>query len=345
MFLFKNKQNGNYYVYYSINGKRQKKSCKTKLKSDALRFIQDFKFEPPPLKSISRNFNTLKVEALKYAQTNFKNKTVFEYENVSKLFSKIAGDKDLSNISMLDAELYKTFRLKSVKPATLNKDIGTLRAIFNYGMKLKWVFENPFNLVNKISLSDRERLAFNNYEIDSLMNEIYSSSIKSFILFALYTGCRLNEIINLQFKDIDFHNELITIRNKDGFNTKSGKIRQIPMNKSIRELVRTMYSKDNIIELDRTNIDCYVFQKLNGYKYNPDYITHKFKKYLRCAGISEKFHFHCLRHTFITRLINAGVNLNYVKEIAGHASIQTTMKYIHLSTEDLKSAVNNIRIC
>jgi site-specific recombinase XerD len=70
----------------------------------------------------------------------------------------------------------------------------------------------------------------------------------------------------------------------------------------------------------------------------------QFKKYLRILGIHEKYHFHCLRHTFITNLIKKGVNINFVKEIAGHTDIETTMNYIHIVTEDLRKAVNLITL-
>jgi integrase len=345
MFLFKDKETGFYYVYYSNAGKRKRTSCRTKLKTDALNFLKSFNPEKTePVKPIVKNFNSLKSEVLKYAGTNFKRKTVFEYQNVLTLFSEIAGYKLLSEISVLDAERFKTERLKSVKPATLNKDIGTLRAVFNYALKLKWIYENPFRSVKKVSRPDNENLSFSTPELYLLMDAIKESKLRTFILFALYTGCRLSEIINLQYKDIDLKRDLIIIRNKENFSTKTGKIRQIPLNNSIRELIKELFPDNSIIELNRHNPECYVFQKENGYKYNPDYVTHKFKQYLRKAGINERFHFHCLRHTFITSLINAGVNINYVKEIAGHSTIQTTMKYIHISTNDLREAVKKINI-
>ncbi len=66
------------------------------------------------------------------------------------------------------------------------------------------------------------------------------------------------------------------------------------------------------------------------------YLREELKKILRTINLPEKFHFHCLKHTFITNLIKAGVNINYVKEIAGHSDIHTTMNYIHILTEDLR---------
>ncbi len=70
----------------------------------------------------------------------------------------------------------------------------------------------------------------------------------------------------------------------------------------------------------------------------------KFKKYLRQARLPEKYHFHCLRHTFITNLIKNGVNINYAKQLAGHSDLNTTMGYIHIETEDLREAVNLVKV-
>jgi site-specific recombinase XerD len=51
------------------------------------------------------------------------------------------------------------------------------------------------------------------------------------------------------------------------------------------------------------------------------------KKYLRLAGIRTNYSAHCLRHTFATQLLNAGVSLEVLKELMGHRSIQMTLRY------------------
>ena len=53
---------------------------------------------------------------------------------------------------------------------------------------------------------------------------------------------------------------------------------------------------------------------------------------------------HCLRHTFITNLVKAGANINYIKQIAGHSDIKTTENYIHIGIEDLRNAINKVNI-
>jgi len=53
-------------------------------------------------------------------------------------------------------------------------------------------------------------------------------------------------------------------------------------------------------------------------------------KYLQSAGITRQYSPHCLRHTFATQLLNAGVTLEVLKELMGHRSIQNTLKYTQL---------------
>ena len=169
--------------------------------------------------------------------------------------------------------------------------------------------------------------------------------MKNLIIFALLTGCRLNEICNVQWKDINFQESILNISNKDNFKTKSGKQRKIPISDELLKLLYEMIEqKPNENVLSLYNPDNYIFSIRYGARLNIEYVSKAFKKILRRCNFPERYHFHCLRHTFITNLIKSGVNINYVKEIAGHSGIQTTMNYIHIVTNDLRDAVNKISI-
>lgn len=87
-----------------------------------------------------------------------------------------------------------------------------------------------------------------------------------------------------------------------------------------------------------------MFGKSRLYKYDKSYISKKFKNLLRQLDFPERFHFHCLRHTFITQLVKKGVNIYDIKQLAGHSCIETTELYMHTVTEDLRIAVNLINV-
>lgn len=126
-----------------------------------------------------------------------------------------------------------------------------------------------------------------------------------------YTGCRLGELLN---SSIDLTKRIINIHNSPTFKNKkkTGKIRQIPIN-------TTLY---NILEEHTSRMPSALF----NFKH-PHYVAKFMKVYIRRAGLPDHLHFHNLRHTFITNLIKKGVSIYKVKELAGHADITTTIGY------------------
>ena len=63
---------------------------------------------------------------------------------------------------------------------------------------------------------------------------------------------------------------------------------------------------------------------------------------VRIAGLSNEYHFHTLRHSFASSLVQKGVSIFYISKLLGHADIKTTMIYSHLNTEDLKNAIEKL---
>ena len=349
--MFLSKRKGIYYLFYKdeITGIRKTLSTRTKLKSEAMKFISEFK------SSLNTKRNTasyhiiyledLKKEVLKYVEFNLEKSTLDIYKRVFKDILRIIGNKPLRSYTIQDFEHYKNTRMSEVKKWTVNIDLRTIRAILNLAVKWNALETNIAKEVKLLAIPQKERLSFNQSELIALLSFVESKNIKDIILFGLYTGCRLNEIINLQIKDVDLEEGILTIRNKPNFKTKTGKIRNIPISESLFDVIKTLnaFQKTNNI-INCNNIENFLFANPNGNKYSKDYISHKFKEYVRKANLPEHFHFHCLRHTAITTLIKNGVNINYVKEIAGHSVITTTMNYIHIDTEDLRKGINKISL-
>ena len=71
-------------------------------------------------------------------------------------------------------------------------------------------------------------------------------------------------------------------------------------------------------------------------KFNNDYVTKKFKKAVREAELNDKIHFHTLRHSFASRLVQRGASIYVAKELLGHSDVKTTQIYSHLEQSNLK---------
>ncbi len=96
---------------------------------------------------------------------------------------------------------------------------------------------------------------------------------------------------------------------------------------------------DRFNKVNNGNNNNYIFCRVMGIKLNEDYVSKKFKIAVRDAGINDNIHFHTLRHSFASRLIQKGASLFVVKELLGHEDIKTTQIYSHLQTQNLVDAV------
>lgn len=153
-------------------------------------------------------------------------------------------------------------------------------------------------------------------QIDQLENLKH----KAIISLAYSVGLRVSEVINLKITDIDSDRMIIHIRN-----SKGAKDRIVPLSEKILCLLRKYFLKYRPKE--------YLF---NG-QTNPQYTSSSMNKIVKkCLG--NKYHFHQLRHSSLTAMVENGTNLGVVQKIAGHNNIKTTMIYTHISTDFLKQA-------
>lgn len=140
--------------------------------------------------------------------------------------------------------------------------------------------------------------------------------------FLWTTGCRVSEALELRPGDVDAANRTVTFRG-----TKNGDDRTIPVDGRVAG------------ELARAPVG--FFAHLSQSAFNHAWAQAKAE--LGWGG-QEDLVPHALRHTAITRWVAAGLPLPVVAKLAGHRSIKTTMRYTHLSTADLTSAMSRAGI-
>ena len=154
------------------------------------------------------------------------------------------------------------------------------------------------------------------------------------MLIAALTDMRRGELLNLRWSDVDLSRRVIQIQSNATFRTKRGKQRAIPMSDVAFNL---MSSKAGRVTGE------YVFTT-KGWKINGDHATKKLKKYVVDAKLPRGLHFHSLRHTFASWLVQSGVSLYEVQKLLGHSNIAVTQVYSHLQPEHLHDTVNKITV-
>ncbi|MEP6645165.1 MAG: site-specific integrase [Acidobacteriaceae bacterium] len=145
---------------------------------------------------------------------------------------------------------------------------------------------------------------------------------------ALNTGLRRSEQYRLEWHDVDLVRRQLTITH-----SKNGKIRYIPLNSEALSAFQTLY--------ERSTGKGYVFVSATGSHLRGP--RHWSEPSAREAGMNQ-FTWHDLRHTFASRLVMAGVDLNTVRELLGHQTVQMTIRYAHLApSHRLKSVEKLLR--
>jgi site-specific recombinase XerD len=146
---------------------------------------------------------------------------------------------------------------------------------------------------------------------------------------------RQGELVNLRWQDVDLHRKLIHIHSNATFKTKHGKRRTIPLND-----VATQLLKSKAVH----SVGEYVFT-LSGRQVKESWVSHKFKYYVYAARLKDdRLHFHSLRHTFASWLVQDGVSIYEVQKLLGHSNISVTQVYSHLQPEQLHDTVNKIKV-
>lgn len=215
--------------------------------------------------------------------------------------------------------------------------VRTLKAAFNKAVEWGYVKEN---YLLKVKLPKKQKMSPAFINIDQLSvisDQIKNGVIKNFVVFAFYTGMRLDEIINLRWKNVDMKTRIITVGDEE-FITKGRNQRFIPISDEALESLQAQQVRMKSIPIG----DSYIFCKSNGTKFTGDHISRIFKLACKTAGVDKGIHFHSLRHSFASNLVQQGVSLYKIKELLGHSSITTTEIYSHLNIDSLREAIKTL---
>lgn len=250
--------------------------------------------------------------------------------NQLKRLETFFDSKKLSEISSVDIDDYKLYRLKQVKHATINRELACLSHLFNLAKRQKKFFgENPVSISKLLPEHNQVERILTKDEEDKLL-ESSSLALKAIIQCALYTGMRKNEILSLKWDNVDLNKKLITLEHT---NTKNKKMRRIPINSALRKILLELKLK-----VGSSN---YVFLSSKGFPYKRhDSLKQAYTGACRRAKI-KGLRFHDLRHTAATRMIESGASIVAVSRILGHSDLKTTMRYAH-PEDTLKDAVESL---
>jgi len=202
--------------------------------------------------------------------------------------------------------------------------MASLKTFLNFAVRRRYIFENPIRGIKHYRLPHNPPRFLTDDEVKRILKAAAKSDLGPLVATAIYTGMRKSELFNLEWTDLDFPVGTITVRNKEGFTTKSKRFRIIPIHPALKWILWPLRAKEGLC-FDATNN------------------RRVFRRIVRKSKIQGDIGLHTLRHTFASHLIMNGVDIVTVSKLLGHSSISTTMIYSHLTGDHIKTAVEKLR--
>jgi len=269
--------------------------------------------------------------------------------------------KRLPDINAWLVEKWRAQRLKQVKPATANRELVTLKAALSKAVEWGLLDVHPLAKVKPSKVDHIGRVRFLDPIEERRLREAldareerhkaerdhanawraqrgypslpdlraapFVDHLKPLVLLSLNMGLRRGELFNLERRHIDLERSLLTVAGETEGN-KTANARHVPLNAEARAVLMDWIAYRQPAGL--------LFPGRNGARM--DNISNGWKR-LRTEARLEDFRWHDLRHTFASKLVMAGVDLNTVRELLGHAGLDMTLRYAHLAPEHKAAAV------
>jgi integrase len=256
-------------------------------------------------------------------------------EELYRLRIKAAfGNKRLNQITRHQVQAFHSaLAAEGLAAATANHHIKVLRSSLN--LARQWGMlegENPAAGIQMLHEDNKIEHYLDEAELQRLLHVLRTDrnrAVCNVAMFLLSTGCRLNEALSATWADVDIERRAFTIR---ATNSKSRKLRSVPLNDSAVEVLNSLDTRDDGGPL---------FVSSRGRKrHETKQFTTIAKQWDRIRKAAELPHLrlHDLRHQFASFLVNDGRTLYEVQAILGHSSSKVTERYAHLSTATLQQA-------
>lgn len=260
------------------------------------------------------------------------------------------ADKDIAMVQSADISLYRDNLAKNLTVSTANMFLKVVRVCLGAAVKQNFLTANPASRVDKLKQrGEAKRRAFTPEELKRILQAARDTEWQGLILCSLYLGgARLGDVARFTWRNIDLEKEVATFQTR-----KTARRHIIPLHPSLKAYLENLSSSDN----PNSPIFPNSYEKAEK---RVGTLSNQFYELLVQAGLAEprtheaskkgrgvaremsELSFHSLRHTATTFLKACGVSDVLARELVGHESESISRNYTHLSTEDLRKAIEKL---
>jgi integrase len=273
------------------------------------------------------------------------------YKSIIARFIEFLGDtkcqRDLATLQADDILRFRDNEARERAIATANLAVRVLRVCLKQARRQKLCSDNPAADVDMLKSSEEsKRRAFTMSEIKRILKAA-NEEWRGLILFGLYLGQRLGDLRKLTWRAVNFET------NEIAFTAKKTRRRIVlPLMQPLIDYLASLPASDNP--------DAHIFPESAKHKHTAS-LSNQFREILVDAGLveprdysatrsndrshareSSEISFHSLRHSAVTMLKASGLSDVFAREIVGHDSSAVSRQYTHLSTDDLRNAMQRL---
>jgi len=337
------RKKGVWFLDYYINGKRLRKSLKTSSKKIAELALHDLEIKLAK-NDLGLIVNEISLQAFTDKYLEYKKARVAPrtYQRIQigikhhiLPFLEQNGVTKLNHITPMLIEEYVSFRAKDAKQATVNSELLVLKNILKMAIRWNYLQKDPAKEIKQFKVTDQKPPRFLTVEESQKLLESCNELMHKMVFTILHTGLRKEELTNLEWRDIDFKKQILTVAHEPPKRTLKGKeSRYIPINPNLSEMLLQHRRETSTVDPHAL-----VFPKKQGKRFDSFY--YHLKMVYRKTSI-EGANVHTLRHTFASHLVMQGVDLYTVSKLLGHKDVKTTQIYAHLAPDHLKAAIQKV---
>lgn len=285
--------------------------------------------------------------------TKLKPSTFDRYEGIYRNYistSSLAGIK-IDKLTMINIQNYYNYLYDTEKKTY--SQIYTVNKVFK--TFLNWCIDNGYILKNpttKITIKGKKAdlirkkkkpvTILSDKEISIIKDNIKNTDFELIFLLDLASGLRRGELLALEWSDIDFENNTVTVNKsvKEVKNHETGKKETILQSPKTLNSFRTISLPSYIMPLLIKNKgEGKIFKTVDDKYITGNTISHRWDRMLEKCNIEHK-KFHSIRHTYGSILLKNGADIETVAELMGHSAISITEMYLHSDKQTKSKAVN-----
>jgi len=272
--------------------------------------------------------------------------TIYGYNKELNKFFDFLSYVNILDINLISTRIIRQYFYyakdnRGLGQSSISKIIAIIKSFFNYLEEEDITVKNPTRKIRVPKKINKIPSVMSKYEVDLIIKSVdftplrcRKNALRDKLVLSLlyYTGIRRNELLNLNWSNLNLEKNTLIVRSGKG-----NKDRLIPLHKILTGLLDKYLDKRLPLKTDALIIG------EQGRRMCKCSFVNLLKMYLAISGLKKKgYTAHSFRHSFATHLIEAGVDLFKVQKLLGHASLDTTKIYINFNSSQMAKAVDRL---